>query len=1062
MGVKISLAAPRHQEMNGVHESNWRYVREIAFSMLNQAQLGMEFFDFAIEQAWKVHSVLPHRHLTGDGGEPRCPIGVFTKRPIKLNRFRVMFCPVIAATGSKHLVETADNQKVLYNASRQNEPQRGYRGIHVGVPRNAAGWLIYDPKNNNVNISRDVYFDEGFTSTLVYDEGRFPKSFRLLRATYPANMEGIEHFHHTGPPQFTTHETDDNGNQVMVFAEPNVEELAAIITDDETDDDIEIIADSERWNVTQILEHSEFTGQPKEGKYRHQLKVDWEGDWSPTWEPAKTIITDVPEIVEEYAQSNNLLNEYPFTLIPEAIKAKQLKLEEMKQMQKRKRDKQTHNDNHNKPTRRSTRRRKQHAYSANTNPPTHPFPSDTLPSDTRLQEEEGMNNNDYKRSDEHTCYIPSRKATRTCASINQTLADLEERHAILAMFTEHVGNINIPSGDAHGTSYANYTDIAHELHNETSYEAETHFALGAVASGMEPKLFLPAPDCWKDIMKVRNPKAKAKWLEALDKEVRELINKGTFSKDEPVRSEDRVIPITVKFRVKLNQDGWVDKLKARIAYRGDLVKKGSVHEETWCPVAGFRALRFFLAEAVAHKQRVYQLDFVAAFLQSKAIGRKFTSLPAEWAELFPDLTEWFGKPLLLLKSLYGDTIANLAWDKTLAAFLTKPDGLAMDRLQSEGSIYIKRKGNDILMVLTATDDQLYFATNPELKKEFEKQIASEFHVDLLGQAAWYLQSRIQQHTDFSITLDQTRYARSIGLKYLPDNDRSGEREKMINKYAAPLPQTVRLTMEDKSENYAEVRNLETDFGFDYAGAVGSLIYLLNTYPKINFAVRKLARFMALPGKEHFKALKHLLMHVKYHAPECGIRFYSDVSKSPVYKKLTEIGCDWVNEHPIHCVSDSSFQDCPDTGRSTGGYMIMMQGGVIDAATVTPSIVTHSTGEAEYCTAALAVMQCNYFRKLYNEVSGKPADTHLTIPLGVDSKAASDMAASEKDTKKTRHVARRYHYLRECVSNAEVKLFQMEGEHNWSNCLTKPETKERVMREARIFQVISPIDGHKEE
>jgi hypothetical protein len=41
--------------------------------------------------------------------------------------------------------------------------------------------------------------------------------------------------------------------------------------------------------------------------------------------------------------------------------------------------------------------------------------------------------------------------------------------------------------------------------------------------------------------------------------------------------------------------------------------------------------------------------------------------------------------------------------------------------------------------------------------------------------------------------------------------------------------------------------------------------------------------------------------------------------------------DWVTDYPIITVSDSSFQDCPDSSRSMGGYMIMMRGGVVDAA-----------------------------------------------------------------------------------------------------------------------------------
>ena len=82
---------------------------------------------------------------------------------------------------------------------------------------------------------------------------------------------------------------------------------------------------------------------------------------------------------------------------------------------------------------------------------------------------------------------------------------------------------------------------------------------------------------------------------------------------------------------------------------------------------------------------------------------------------------------------------------------------------------------------------------------------------------------------------------------------------------------------------------------------------------------------------------------------------------------------------------------------------MIQGGVVDAATVVPTIIAHSTGEAEYNTGALAVMATAYKRKIWNELLGKPVDRMLTVAFGVDSKAATDMAKSRKETKKTRHV-----------------------------------------------------------
>ena len=59
------------------------------------------------------------------------------------------------------------------------------------------------------------------------------------------------------------------------------------------------------------------------------------------------------------------------------------------------------------------------------------------------------------------------------------------------------------------------------------------------------------------------------------------------------------------------------------------------------------------------------------------------------------------------------------------------------------------------------DGQLYFFNCDGLRRPFEAAAKVDFDVNFLGQAHWYLQARITQHTDFSITLDQSQYAALI-------------------------------------------------------------------------------------------------------------------------------------------------------------------------------------------------------------------------------------------------------------------------------------------------------------
>ena len=67
------------------------------------------------------------------------------------------------------------------------------------------------------------------------------------------------------------------------------------------------------------------------------------------------------------------------------------------------------------------------------------------------------------------------------------------------------------------------------------------------------------------------------------------------------------------YKAKIQYDGSIDNLKLRIVVRGDLHNRGLVGD-TWSPTASMRTLKYFLADAAKHKERVHQLDFIGASL----------------------------------------------------------------------------------------------------------------------------------------------------------------------------------------------------------------------------------------------------------------------------------------------------------------------------------------------------------------------------------------------------------------------------------------------------------------
>ena len=117
-------------------------------------------------------------------------------------------------------------------------------------------------------------------------------------------------------------------------------------------------------------------------------------------------------------------------------------------------------------------------------------------------------------------------------------------------------------------------------------------------------------------------------------------------------------------------------------------------------------------------------------------------------------------------------------------------------------------------------------------------------------------------------------------------------------------------------------------------------------------------------------------------------------------------------------SDSSWQYCPDTGRSTGAYYIFYQGGPIDHGKHVPGPVAQSVAESEYnaaCTTGMAL--AHFIFLIYELFNEDPYIVPEEAPLIVlDSKSAMCMAKNGKDTNHTRHIAWRINF----VMNGEAR------------------------------------------
>ena len=597
----------------------------------------------------------------------------------------------------------------------------------------------------------------------------------------------------------------------------------------------------------------------------------------------------------------------------------------------------------------------------------------------------------------------------------------DDKHKLRAYFT----NMSRPIDPI---NYAEYLNMAHEQQTDNKNNEKTNDQMINLSD------YIPEPKSLHQVTKL-SEHIKNKWGAAIKKEVLGLFDNDTFDTNERALPADEVIPVKCAFKTKLNAYGGLDKLKARICLRGDMQVKDQINN--WSPTASVRLLKCFLADAIANHAKIYQLDFIQAFIQSETKKRIFVILDKEFEMFCPQLKEHFGRPLRLKKCLYGADFSGKSWYETLDTYLQKDLGFHISRV--EGCLYVFRKGPNWLKIINYVDDALYYSNDDKIRMDFELLLKKRFSLTLMGEAKWYLGMRIRQGED-NIIIDQDQYVKNIVSRF----------EKLF-KHAfklkdSPLPTSFVPTKKDSPTTDTEIKEVKIRFGnLNYRSIIGALLYVsCCTRPDITYAVNKLAKFSNNPGITHFRAIIHLIGFIKGNSNK-GIKFYANVKDSPIFKILHENNIQ-ITEDTVLVFSDLSWNDCIDTGRSTGGYIGLNQGGAVDYGSHLPVPVAMSSGEAEYISAAVACMRANHLRMLIYDLKFLGSDTYDADNLEyepariiIDNEAAIAMAKCNKDTAGNRHVARRYHYVRQGTAMKEHAFEWIGTKYQLADTLTKAGT-----------------------
>ena len=596
--------------------------------------------------------------------------------------------------------------------------------------------------------------------------------------------------------------------------------------------------------------------------------------------------------------------------------------------------------------------------------------------------------------------------------------------------------------------------------------------------------YLPEPQSFKAVLKLDDDICSA-WLHAIKVEIKNLIDHNTFILGEQPQKHEPIIPVKLVLKAKQTASGKLDKLKACIVAHRDMemrrikIMKATYQQHfiqqkqedttstilpidipqpfkaTWSPCPSSRGVKLLLSTTCAARHPLKSGYFIGTYLQAQVIDRHFVKLPLKFAPCyFPEYAKFFGVPLLLDKNIYGlvysDKDCNIEFSEWLCS-----QGFIQS--QAEPSYFaFHDQHNQWLRLLFFANNMHYVESNNSIEKSFEDSVRNRFDVKFLGPAQWFLLICIHQHNDSTDTLDQHRYVLNSLQRDDPDSE-FPERE-------TPFPPDYTFSKDNRPVTENDNQIIEKRYScLPFCSAVCTLLYVAyNTCADILFAVCKLAKACNCPGKLNYCALIWLFGFLRQQ-PSYALTFFPDSTSNPIYKICNQ-----------HCIpysdltvfSDASWQDCPETGQSTTGYMIFHHGALIEVNSTMPTPVAMSTSEAEYMAACSATMATAHIcmllyditylgTKQWHESSQRLPTTSFI--LMVNNKATAHIAKNGKLTCKTRHIEQHFHFVCQGQQDGTHQLHWIPCESQLADILTKTHTSSKI--DSHLGKIFCTLPDH---
>ncbi|KAF6515608.1 hypothetical protein HZS61_004349 [Fusarium oxysporum f. sp. conglutinans] len=621
----------------------------------------------------------------------------------------------------------------------------------------------------------------------------------------------------------------------------------------------------------------------------------------------------------------------------------------------------------------------------------------------------------------YTCWVPSRrKGHRIVRSANVT-------------FYEKVGEKDLQTGTEHDVepiirtngapiscrpqSALERTETPMSNKSEVHYLQHTEVHYPPCEQTTTSETSVQQPDPRKE--EITEPKTMTEalqgpyrehWLRAIHSELRSILTKGIWRILD--RNQTHHKPLTVKwvFKVKKDEEGGLDKFKARLVVRGFEQQPGFDYGQTFASVAKVATWRILLTVAACLDWEIEQMDVSTAFLEGDLDEDVFIEMPEGLVEYFEqhpeDCPSDFSSEKIckLLKSLYGLKQAPRQWQMKLKKTL---ESLGFRQIMSDTAVY-KNPATGVI-IITYVDDLLIMGNDKQVIQGYKARLGEIFTMTDLGPAKHFLGVRITRDRNARlIYLSQDAYFTRILKRFGLENCRPVKTPMERNSLSTLRPR------DDGDSASPEERE-------DYSSKTGSLMYgMTQTRPDLAFLLSILSRYMSNPSPAHSQLIKRgyrYLQQTKHYGLVLG-----GVRKDPK------------DAWSVTAWADSDWKGDSSTGRSTFGWLVQLEESTVSWRAKRHETVALSTTEAEYTALSQCARELTWIRNLFSELQ---LSLDIPILLNGDNQGSLKLCRNPELHQRTKHIPLVEHHIREEIEAGNIDVQYVRSHEQIADGLTKP-------------------------